>query len=316
MAGYGKVDFFMINVVVLGGTGMLGSMVVDVLARNNNIKVTATSRSSDLINRFSKRAPEVNWDLLDVYSLDRNEIASVLAQADWVINAIGMTKPYAHDDNPMEVERAILVNALLPFELSHVAGDRSTRIIQIATDCVYDGIKGGYIESDPHNALDVYGKTKSLGEALLSNVNCLRCSIIGPEPKAYVSLLEWFRRQLKSASVNGFTNHLWNGVTTLHFALVCQGVILQSIDLPHLQHVIPDDAITKSDLLKGFAQDFHREDISIQPVAAKTIIDRTLATTNKDLNQKLWDSAGYSVPPSVLKMVSELASFDYRFEGV
>src|SRR5450759_3153988 len=188
-----KGRFVMINVVVLGGTGMLGSMVVDVLARNSEIQVLATSRNPDLINRFSQRAPEVKWDLLDVGALDRDALGKALVNADWVINAIGMTKPYTHDDNSMEIERAIRINALLTYELSHLLTGRDTRILQIATDCVYDGIKGSYIETDPHNALHVYGITKSLGEVFLPNVNCLRCYIIGPEPKTYAFLLEWFR---------------------------------------------------------------------------------------------------------------------------
>src|SRR5437868_4207618 len=70
-----------------------------------------------------------------------------------VINCIGLIKPYC--DN---VQSAIKVNALFPHKLP-------ANSIQIATDCVYSGSKGGYIETDPHDALDVYGKTKSLGEA-------------------------------------------------------------------------------------------------------------------------------------------------------
>ena len=43
------------------------------------------------------------------------------------------------------------------------------KVIQIATDCVFDGLKGNYTEDDKHNAIDVYGKTKSLGEVSADN---------------------------------------------------------------------------------------------------------------------------------------------------
>jgi len=62
-------------------------------------------------------------------------------------------------------------------------------------------------------------------EAWSGSVFHLRASIIGPEPKAHVSLLDWFLGQKKDAAVNGFTNHQWNGVTTLHFARLCHGII-------------------------------------------------------------------------------------------
>ena len=49
---------------------------------------------------------------------------------------------------------------------------------------------GVYVETDLHDALDVYGKTKSLGECQEPNVYHLRCSIIGPEPKDFKFLIE------------------------------------------------------------------------------------------------------------------------------
>ena len=303
----------MIEVAVLGGSGMLGSMVTDYLARDPGSKVAATVRSRELVQRFGDRVPEVEWRLLDVADLDRKAIRAAISDAAWVINAIGLTKPYTHDDNPIEIERAIRINALFPYELGHAAAESGAQVLQIATDCVYDGVKGRYAESDPHNPLDVYGKTKSLGEALLPNVYCLRCSIIGPEPKAYAFLLEWFRRQPENARVSGYTNHQWNGVTTLHFAKLCHGIIIHGIAMPHLQHVVPSGEVTKCELLQCFAKDYNREDVLITPTEAGIIIDRTLATISEALNRDLWAAAGYSRPPSVPEMVAELAGYDYQF---
>ena len=184
-------------------------------------------------------------------------------------------------------------------------------MLQIATDCVYSGAKGAYTESDLHDALDVYGKTKSLGETYLPSVSHLRCSIIGPEPKDFKFLIEWFRRQPNGAQVNGFTNHLWNGVTTLHFARVCEGVICKNIALPHLQHLVPAESETKSEMLRDFAEAYARPDIIIRDVEAKTVIDRTLSTSNIELNDALWRAAGYDQPPTVRQMIHELGAFDY-----
>jgi dTDP-4-dehydrorhamnose reductase len=302
------------NIVVLGGSGMLGSMVTDVLARDIGLSVAATVRSATLLEKCRERLPMVEWRLFDAATMDRNTLTKVISDATWIINAIGMTKPYIHDDNPKEIERAVRINALLPYELATTAAETGGRILQIATDCVYSGNGGRYVENDPHDPLDVYGKTKSLGEALLANMYCLRCSIVGPEPKAYVFLLEWFRRQPKNAQVNGYTNHQWNGVTTLHFAKLCFCIIRHGFDLPHVQHVIPSGMTSKAELLKCFARAYRREDITINPTEAKAIIDRVLATNNDTLNRQLWAAAGYAEPPSVPQMVAELAEFDYRME--
>jgi dTDP-4-dehydrorhamnose reductase len=304
------------KVLVLGASGMLGSMVTDFLSRDESLSVTATMRSSKVIAEANRLMDNVEWRAFEINNENRIvQQFQEFAEPDWIINAIGVIKPYIHDDRPDEIERAITVNSCFPHWLAR--SFENSRILQIATDCVYSGSKGQYLESDAHDALDVYGKTKSLGEAWLANVGHLRCSIIGPESKSYISLLEWFRRQPSNAKVSGYTNHTWNGVTTLHYAKICHGIIKDDISLNHIQHVIPDGDITKHDLLRCFAKFYGRSDIQITAADAQKVIDRTLATENKNLNMKLWESAGYKdCPPSVCRMVEELASFDYRFGGM
>jgi len=128
------------------------------------------------------------------------------------------------------------------------------RLIQIATDCVYSGAKGGYLESDAHDPLDVYGKTKSLGEPFDGSMLNVRCSIIGPELKGTVSLLEWFLANPDGAELNGFAHHRWNGVTTLQFAQLCETIIAGNayealLRVSHTHHFVPNDALDKFELL-------------------------------------------------------------------
>lgn len=304
------------GVFVLGASGMLGSMVTDFLSRDESLSIIATVRSLELVKKARERVTNVDWRLFEI----KDEVQTVhqlheLGKPDWVVNAIGVIKPYARDDRPGEVERAIVVNAAFPHWLARTF--EKSRVLQIATDCAYSGTKGHYVENDKHDALDVYGKTKSLGEALLSNVNHLRCSIVGPEPKSYVSLLEWFRRQPHNAKVSGFINHFWNGITTLHFAKICYGIIKNNVVLPHIQHLLPSGDIKKHALLCCFARCYGRSDIEITAVNAPQMIDRRLATENEELNTKLWESSGYGAhPPEIEEMVEEMAAFEYRFRGL
>lgn len=297
------------RVVVLGASGMLGSMVLDYLSRDSGIEIVATARTGELVKKFHERLVPVECDVLDASSCGIEAILKAIGNATWVINCIGVIKPYIHDDNPVEIERAIYVNAVFPRLLSLAAEQCGAEVLQIATDCVYSGETGNYIENDKHDALDVYGKTKSLGETYSDNVHHLRCSIIGPEPKNHVSLLDWFLGQPKTNTVSGYVNHQWNGVTTLSFARLCKGIIANGVSLPHLQHVVPKGMVSKAELLGYFAREYHREDITINPAEAGVVIDRTLATSNDTLNRKVWSAAGYSEPPTVEEMVTEVAAF-------
>ena len=298
------------KIIVLGGSGMLGSMVTDVLSRDTGLEVTSTTREPELLARGRRAFPGVKWVEFDATREDGFE---VIAGNDWIVNAIGITKPLIRDDNASEIERALRVNSLFPQALAAKAREVGARVLQIATDCVYSGGKGRYVENDLHDALDVYGKTKSLGETVLPWVHNLRCSIIGPEPKDFKFLVEWFVRQPAGAQVNGFTNHRWNGVTTYHFGRVAQGIIKSGLELPNKQHLVPTGDVTKAQMLETFAEVYDRKDVTIRSVAAEKIIDRTLETKQPELNSQLWRLAGYETPPTVPEMIAEMAQNPNRF---
>ncbi len=301
------------RVVVLGGSGMLGSMVVDWLSRDHTLRVTATLRSGELRQSFQECYPSTEWQVLDVETLGAQDLGEVLDGAEWAINCIGVIKPHINETIAVEIERAIRVNALFPHTLARAAEKCGVHVLQIATDCVYSGTKGKYLEGDKHDALDVYGKTKSLGEVASPNMHHLRVSIIGPEPLKHVSLLDWFLKQPAGSSITGYTNHQWNGITTLHFARLCHGVIRESLRSKLLQHIVPTATLTKAEMMRHFAETFHREDIEIRSADANVAADRTLATADEAFNRRMWSAAGYPEPPSVPQMLSELAEFDYRY---
>ena len=290
----------MTNVLVLGLTGMLGSAVYSWLRRDDALRVTGSARNAE-----QARALAGGTDVrkLDAEAGDTPDLRG----ADWVVNCIGVIKPFIRDDVRDDVARAIEVNARFPARLAAAAEKTGTRVIQIATDCVYSGRDGGYPENATHDATDVYGKTKSLGEVRSPNMMHLRCSIIGPEVKGFASLLSWFLKQERGATLNGYRNHRWNGVTTLHFAKICAGIIRESGELMHLQHILPADDITKGDLLRAFAREYDRPDVTINDVDAHPAIDRRLRTLNAEENARRWRAAGYDEPPTIRAMVHELA---------
>ena len=118
-----------------------------------------------------------------------------------IINCVGVLIN-GSNSNP---SNAILLNALLPHKLVEFSKIIGAKLIHISTDCVFDGSKGSYIETDIKTAQDIYGLSKSLGEINDSENLTLRTSIIGPELKNNgEGLFSWFINQ--KGEVNGFAN--------------------------------------------------------------------------------------------------------------
>lgn len=305
------------NVLVLGGSGMLGAMVVDLLSRDASVAVSATVRDPFLLVRMNERIPGVRWDVFDAESTDPDGALFADRRFDWIVNAIGVIKPHIREDAPRSVERAVRVNTLFPSRLAEIAEREGMRVLQIATDCVYSGTTGGYHEDALHDPTDVYGKTKSLGEVRSEYVHHLRCSIVGPEPRRGVSLMEWFLGQPSGSEVGGFVNHRWNGVTTLQFARVCAGIVRE--DRPpfsHCAHLVPRGEVTKAELLELLAAAFGRSDIRIERKDAPTALDRTLSTSFPETARALWRDAGYAEAPDTAKMLEELRAYPFRLRAV
>jgi len=282
-------------------------MVTTVLAREPRVELTVSVRDTAFADRFAPHLPGVRWLPFEARDDELGPSLDLSGRPEWVINAIGITKPLINEDDPVKVRRAIRINAMFPHRLAQWAEERGARLLQIATDCVFGGVKRGYLETHPHDALDVYGKTKSLGEVKSTTVHHLRCSVIGPEPKDFKFLVEWLRRQPKNARVNGFVNQEWNGITTLHFARICRGIIAQGIKLPHLQHVVPSGSTTKAELLRMIAAAYGRSDLQIVDAHAPQTVINVLDTQDRELNEALWRAAGYDAPPTLGAAIVEMS---------
>jgi dTDP-4-dehydrorhamnose reductase len=284
------------QILILGGTGMLGSACFKYFLQRKEFVTYSTSRKES--NKF-------------LTCKNAYDLRSILSQykIDYVINCIGIIKPYINEQNQESLIDAIRMNSLFPHEIAHVAKLSNTRIIQIATDCVFSGRRGKYIEPDIHDYEDFYGKTKSLGEVSDSIFLNLRSSIIGQEIDKSSSLLEWFLNQ-SPGKVNGFTNHFWNGITTYHFGVICAGIILNDLNLSGTQHLVPNDFVTKAELLQMFQKIYGKYDVEILSMLADNPVDRTLSTTNVETNTLLWQLGGYDRPPSIETMLLEYAKFN------
>jgi dTDP-4-dehydrorhamnose reductase len=288
----------MTRILVLGANGMLGSMLVRVLAGSPEFDVVGSVRSGP--GRY--RAFEVGRDSLDEL------LTSV--RCDWVLNAIGVLDRHINGSDPASVASAITVNAEFPNRLA-AATSGEQRVINFATDGVFSGRCGPYDERAEHDAPGVYARSKDLGEVQAAHVVNLRCSIIGPEEPPVVSLLGWALSQPPGATITGFTNHQWNGLTTFHLAKICAAVVRGEVSgLPSTLHVVPYDTVSKAELLAHSVESFGRSDVTVSAEPAAIAVDRRLGTAYPEINDRLWTAAGYARPLTIFEMVSELATLN------
>ena len=289
----------MSTVAVLGVNGMLGHTIFRELSgfEGNLVGSSRLEETNPLTG---------NHFFLDATSPVLPKPLHELGPDDFVINCIGVINKNIVETSADSCERALLVNSLFPYKLDTLADELGFRIIQIATDCVFSGSKGRYLETDTHDTIDIYGKTKSLGEVPSKNMMNIRVSIVGPEVDSGVSLFEWVRNQPVNAQIKGYSDHFWNGVTTAAFARICLGILNNSGFVAGTHHLMPCDSMSKFELVREISSRCERADIDILELPSGNRIDRTLATVNVPLNQQLWANAGYSSIPKIADLVSDI----------
>jgi len=257
------------KVLILGMTGMLGHTLFARLSLYSQYHVYATARRLDgLTRRFSPELLQRVRTDVDVY--DSDSILRIVSniQPDVVINCIGVVKQAPAAGDP---RTAIIINALLPHRVALVCRIAKVRMIHISTDCIFDGAKGCYSEKDTPLPVDLYGKTKLLGEVQYEHCLTLRTSIIGHELRGKYGLVEWFLSQKEK--VRGYTKAIYSGFPTVEMARILGEYVIPREDLNGLYHV-SSDPISKHDLLKLTA-DIYDKKIEIEP-DDKVRCDRSL----------------------------------------
>ena len=167
----------------------------------------------------------------------------------------------------------------------------------MSTDCVFRGARGAYVETDPPDALDLYGRSKQLGEVALPHAITLRTSIIGHELASAHGLIGWFLSQ--KGTVRGFTNAIFSGLPTVELAHVIKDRVLPDTSLSGLFHVAAQP-ISKYDLLRLVSEVYGHE-IEIVP-DPQQVIDRSL-------NADRFNSATGYKPASWPKLVHRMHGF-------
>lgn len=252
------------KVFVLGHRGMLGQVVA---------------------RYFREQGCEVCTSDLRYTGLPSDPLIEAVrnSPADWVVNAIGKV-----DAKSTLAAEMMLVNAQFPVHLKSFLR-ANQRMIHASSDGVFSGKLGNYDVNAERDAEDVYGLSKILGEVIAEKDKgiVIRTSIIGPASEKQVGLMEWLLAQ--SGTVKGFTNHLWNGITTLEWAKISHEIITGTLDSESaILQAASAEPLSKFEILRQIAEAWDHP-VKIEPGAAPIPIDRTLIPTMKrgSLRQQL-----------------------------
>jgi dTDP-4-dehydrorhamnose reductase len=266
------------NVFLLGSTGMLGNYILKYLT---NKKYNVTCIQCDAENN--------SFDYL------KSKMLQLIRKNDVIINCIGLIP----QSGSLDDLKYLKINSIFPKYLDIICHELDINLIHITTDCVFNGEQSPLDEDSIKNETGIYGISKSLGENL-QNATIIRTSIIGETANGRVnkSLLEWLKSN-KSGTVNGFTNHYWNGVTCLQLAKIIDSIITTNGYWNGIRHIHSPSVVSKYELI-CMLNEIYNLNINILPVMSPTL---------KDINKSLISKYTSLSIPELKLQIKEMKDF-------
>lgn len=250
--------------LVTGASGLLGG----------NFAVAA-SRDFQVSACYGRHA--LSWEGIDGFSVDLRrpeETAALLLRTRPAIIAhfAALTNVDQCEEEPEVAEE---VNVGISERLARWAAANNARFLLMSTDSVFDGISGGYTESDQPNPLNRYAATKLAAEKVVRDAGgnhlIVRANIYGWNAQAKSSLAEWVLGRLEMRQqVPGFTDVafaplLVNTLADIMLAMLGRGA-------RGLYHVASDRALSKYEFALAVAGVFGFPSESIVPTVLGTAL--------------------------------------------
>lgn len=248
--------------LVLGASGMAGHVV----------SIYLKEKGYDVVGYCRRTVPFVECINGDAKNIQRLKNVIETGSYDIVVNAIGILNQFAESDK----ESAAFLNGYLPHLLAKFTENMNTRVIHMSTDCVFSGKNAPYTENSFRDGESFYDRSKALGELNDEKNLTLRNSIVGPDINENgIGLFNWFMKQ--NGEINGYTNAMWTGMTTLQLAKTIEAAALSGAH--GLVNMVYKENISKYDLLKLFDRYVRNDEVKINQYDGFSL-DKTLVRTN------------------------------------
>jgi dTDP-4-dehydrorhamnose reductase len=279
------------RILVTGAKGLLGRKVIEVFHRESDYEIIATS---------SRKSKDVSVEL-DI--TNKENVREVLSQfrPDIIINTAAYTNV---DKAEEERELAYLVNATGVANLGEASRIYGSKVVQISTDYVFDGVKGNYTEDSRPEPINYYGKTKLAGENLLKvqtdNYAIVRTQVLyGYAPDVKENFALWVIDNLSvGKTIRVVTDQIGNPTLAdeLAYALlkVCEK------DVVGVYHFSGNEALSRYDFAKLIADVFSLPTELITPIKSSELSQPARRPSNSTfVCLKAKTELGIEIPPTI-----------------
>jgi dTDP-4-dehydrorhamnose reductase len=281
------------RILVTGASGLLGNRLVEL----------ALQKGHDVISGYKDHVPlygkPMAFDLTQSTGV-RRVFSEV--HPDVVINAAAMTDV---DKCELEDEAAFAANSKAVSNIVNAAKETESFLVQVSTDYVFDGERGGYSEHDEAHPVNKYGESKLEGEKAVMNGldkdmwSIARSSVVygwgrASRPNAATFVYE---RLSRGESVRIVRDQFSS--PTLNTSLSSMLIEIAERELPGIIHAAGATRLNRFDFAVGLAKTFGLDASLIRAIQAKDLQWKARRPTDSSLNvgkaQKLLRSAPLSI---------------------
>ena len=263
---------------VTGASGMLGTALIDELA--NKYKVFATARSKGL------EKDGIIWECFELTNFQHLNKWLEMTDPDMVIHCAAIVDVDKCEDN---VDYVTKLHVDSTKAIVNYLNRNNKKLIYISTDSVFDGKSDRpYVESDTVNPLNIYSKTKLLGEKSVLLMNgglVLRTNIIGWSTSGNISFAEWLLNGLiESKPLSLFSDVIFSPLNVSDLSKI----ITQAIDseITGLYHCTSKDYLSKYDFGIKIAKIFNFSIDNIKKISVDNVNLKASRPKNIALNSK------------------------------
>lgn len=213
------------RLLIFGAGGALGHALHTAAIRHGHSVIPVQHQRADVT-----RLPEVFREVQE-------------GDPDVVINATGILRGAAAPSSEM-----VAVNALAPYHMAEAARVSGARFLQISTDCVFSGARTRRwnMLGDTPDPLDLYGRSKLLGEVRADHVTVVRTSFLSGRSRLMRDLAEG------SDPIRGWRNALWSGSTVEAVAdRLVREIPGERLWERRLHHLATAEAVSKLDVIRA-----------------------------------------------------------------
>ena len=256
------------KILITGSSGMLGSSLYKELSRDYEVV------GLDIAKPASYNLRPTSFIQCDITEREKIVDEIVLAKPDIAIHAAAYTDVDGCEQNPEQAHR---VNALGTENVAQACKDCNCLLIYISTDFVFDGEKkSAYIEEDPPNPINIYGKSKLEGEksvqSILKEFIIVRSSwLFGEGGRNFVDIL--LKRAQNEKRIEVVNDQFGSPTYTKDLAQAIKKLIDLSYHLPPMSYVLKGIYhITNSGSCSWYEfasaiKEFVKLDVNIVPVS-------------------------------------------------